>query len=50
MDKDPWFLERAQEYDRRAAATRDKSLRYLYELLARQWRQLADEAAKRQAA
>jgi hypothetical protein len=50
MDKDPWFLERAEEYERRAAATRDESLRYLYALLARQWRQLAERAANRQAA
>jgi hypothetical protein len=45
-----WFLSQAEHCEQQADEARDASLRYLYTLLARQWRQLAERAAHRQAA
>jgi hypothetical protein len=45
-----WFLSQAEQCERQADEVRDASVRYLYTLLARQWRQLAERAAHRQAA
>jgi hypothetical protein len=49
-DQLEWFLSQAKQCERQADEARDASLRYLYTLLARQWRQLAERAANRQAA
>ena len=49
-ERSEWFLGQAEQCEQQADAVRDESLRSGYRFLARQWRQLAEEAAKRQAA
>jgi hypothetical protein len=49
-DGTQWFLSQAEQCERQADEVRDASVRYLYTLLARQWRQLAEQAVNRQAA
>jgi hypothetical protein len=45
-----WFLAQAEHSERQAQEAHHASLRHLYLLLARQWRQLAERAAERQSA
>jgi hypothetical protein len=45
-----WFLAQVEQCERQADEVRDGNLRFLYRLLARQWRHLAEETANRQAA
>jgi hypothetical protein len=45
-----WSLAQVEQCERQADEVRDGNLRFLYRLLARQWRHLAEETANRQAA
>jgi hypothetical protein len=49
-ERSKWFLEQAEQCEQKADEIREERLRSLYRLLARQWRQLAEQAASRQAA
>ena len=49
-DRAEWFLAQAEHCERQADEVRDESVRSLYRLLARQWRQFAEHATNRQAA
>jgi hypothetical protein len=49
-DRSEWFFAQAEQCERQAHEVRDENLRYLYMLLARQWRRLAEQATKREAA
>jgi hypothetical protein len=48
-DHPNWFLAQAEQCERRADKVDDDSVRSLYRLLARQWRQFAERAASKQA-